>query len=256
MGGELSPTLGRLESYTVGGVTISSICRRDAVNEFFRLVSSGAGGYVTLTSAHGVVESQSDDRLRRIINEARMTLADGLPILWAGKLKGAAAEQFSGSEFFDTVMRDLRSTRLRHYFYGGQQETASRIISKASTLLGKEAIAGWYCPPFRSVGVLEDRSVIADIAATSPDVIWVGLSTPKQEYWMANYAASFPNSILVGIGAAFDFFAEVKPRAPKFVQQTGFEWLYRLGTDPRRLWSRYRMVVPKMLKILLAEMTT
>ena len=244
----------RLGNYTVGGVIISSIRRRDAINEFFRLVSSGSGGYVTLTSAHGVVESQSDDRLRRIINEARMTLADGLPILWAGKLKGAAVERFTGSEFFDTVMRDPKSTRLRHYFYGGQQQSTSRVVAGAIKLLGQHAVAGWHCPPFRAAGVLEDKSVIADIAATSPDVIWVGLSTPKQEYWMANHAANCPNSLLVGIGAAFDFFAGVKPRAPKFVQQCGFEWLYRLGTDPRRLWPRYRKVVPEMLKILLAEM--
>ena len=237
-----------LESYTVGGVIISSFCRRDAVSEFFRLVSSGTGGYVTLTSAHGVVDPKSDDRLRRIINEARMTLADGLPILWAGKLKGAALERFPGSEFFDTVMRDPRSTRLRHYFYGGQQETTFRVVAKATNILGQHAIAGWHCPPFRAAGVLEEKSVIADIAATSPDVIWVGLSTPKQEHWMANHAANFPSSILVGIGAAFDFFAGAKPRAPNFVQQCGFEWLYRLGTDPRRLWPRYRVVVPGMIE--------
>jgi len=243
----------QLDRYSVGGVQISSVNREQAVDEFFRLVSEGVGGFVTATSAHGIVESQTDARLRGIINAARMTLADGMPILWVGKLKNVAVKRIPGTEFFDTVMHDLRASRIRHYFYGGQPESTSRVVEQVTKLLGVGAIAGWHCPAFRPVGALEDDSVIGRIVAARPDVIWVGLSTPKQEYWMANHAAHFPRSILVGVGAAFDFFAGAQSRAPEAVQKLGFEWLFRLIKEPKRLWPRYRRVVPGMLKIIVVE---
>ena len=242
-----------VQSYTVGGVKISAVDRQRGLEEFFRLVSDHVGGYVTATSAHGIVEAQSDHHLRSIIDGARMTLPDGMPISFIGKLKAGPVERFSGPDFFQSVMHDPRARGLRHYFYGGNQNSTSRLVARVSELLGHQAVAGWYCPPIRAVGEPEQLSVIADIGATSPDVIWVGLSTPKQEYWMAKHTAYFPMSMLVGIGAAFDFFAGVRSRAPSIVRRTGFEWLFRLGTEPIRLWPRYKQVVPKMLRILLAE---
>lgn len=242
-----------VKSYTVGGVNISCVDRTQAIESFFQLVFSRIGGFITVSGAHGIVESQSDSRLRDIINDARMTLPDGMPIVWVGKLKKIAVERVPGAEFVESVIRDPRAHRIRHYFYGGQTENTSRVVARATELLGTDAIAGWHSPPFRPVGTMEDASVIAEIAATQPDVIWVGLSTPKQEYWMANHAAHFPKSILVGIGAAFDFFAGIQTRAPIFVQQIGLEWLFRVIQEPKRLWPRYRRVVPGMLKILIAE---
>lgn len=245
----------RLESYLVGGVKISSVNREQAVDELFRSVSEHCGGYITVTSAHGIVESQSDDRLRSIINAARMTLADGMPIFWVGKLKNAAVERVAGTQFFNNIMHEPRASGIRHYFYGGQPESASRVVAQATELLGTAAISGWYCPPFRPAGAMEEESVITRIAAARPDLIWVGLSTPKQEYWMANHTAHFPRTMLVGIGAAFDFFAGLQPRAPETIQKIGFEWLHRLVKEPKRLWPRYRRVVPGMLKILFKEVT-
>ena len=241
------------ESYTVGGVHISCIDRTQAVEIFFKLVFAGIGGFITVRDAHGVVEAQTDNRLRDIINNARMTLPDGMPIVWVGKMKKAAVERVTGAEFVERVMRDPRAHRIRHYFYGGQPENTSRVVARATELLGTDAIAGWHSPPFRSVGTMEDPSVLAQIAATQPNVIWVGLSTPKQEYWMANHAAHFPTTILVGIGAAFNFFAGTQTRAPAFVQRIGFEWLFRVIQEPKRLWPRYRRVVPGMLRILITE---
>lgn len=243
----------QLESYTVGGVQISAVNREQAVDVFFRSVSEGLGGYVTVTSAHGIVESQSDGRLRNIINGARMTLADGMPILWVGKIKNIAVQRIPGVEFVDSVMHDPRARRIRHYFYGGETENTSRVVARVTELLGSDAIAGWHCPPFRPAGAIEENSVIAGIVAAHPDVIWVGLSTPKQEYWMANHTAHFPGTILVGVGAAFYFFAGIQTRASAIVQRFGFEWLFRLIQEPKRLWPRYRRVLPGMLRILIAE---
>ena len=243
----------QLKSYTVGDVKISCVDRERAVDMLLQIASQKGGGFVTMTRAHGIVESQSDDHLRHVINSAEMTLADGMPIVWVGMLKGAAVKRVTGAEFINRVMLDTRSSSLRHYFYGGHPSTTSRVVARAIELLGANAIAGWHCPPIREAGILEEPIIVKRIAETKPDIIWVGLSTPKQEYWMANHAKLFPRTLLVGVGAAFDFFAGVQSRAPKTVQKFGFEWLFRLVKEPRRLWPRYRRVVPGMLKILFAE---
>jgi N-acetylglucosaminyldiphosphoundecaprenol N-acetyl-beta-D-mannosaminyltransferase len=243
-----------IKSFTVGGVRISCVDRVQAVETFFQLIFERIGGFITVRDAHGIVASQTDSCLRDIMNIARMTLPDGKPIVWVGKLKNAAVERVPGVEFVETVMRDPRGRQIRHFFYGGQPETTSQVVARATELLGPDAIAGWHCPPFQQVGTIEEAGVLAQIVTTRPDVIWVGLSTPKQEYWMANHAAYFPKTILVGIGAAFDFFAGTQRRAPAFVQGVGLEWLFRLAREPKRLWPRYSRVVPAMLRIMMMEM--
>ncbi len=241
------------KTFVLAGVNFSCVDRPSAANTFFDLVSRRAGGFITVTGAHGIVASQTDAKLRDIINGGRLALPDGMPAVWLGKLKGRAVARVAGSDFINDVLGDPRARTMRHYFYGGAPEPAQRIVAKAIEVLGSAAIAGWYCPPMREAGALEEPEVIAEIAAARPDVIWVGLSTPKQEYWLANHAGHFPGTMLVGIGAALDTFAGLQPRAPAWMCSTGLEWLYRLGQEPQRLWPRYSRVVPAMLRIMIAE---
>ncbi len=240
-------------SFTVGGVQISCVEASTAIDNFFELARGGTGGFITVTSAHGIVEAQADKTLRFIINSARMTLADGMPVFWIGRLKGAKVRRVCGSDFFSGVMQDPRSRNLRHFFYGGLPESMLLLVNRVKEKLGGGALAGSHCPPFRKPGAREVQSVLKRIQDAKPDVIWVGLSTPKQEYWMANHTIFFPNSILVGVGAAFDFYAGIQPRAPALFQRAGFEWLFRLSKEPRRLWPRYRRVVPTMLRVMMME---
>ena len=239
--------------FAVGGVNLSCIDRPTAVCTFFALASARAGGYVTITDAHSIVAAQTDPRLRTIINDGRLALPDGMPGVWVGRLKGYPVSRVAGENFLRDVFADPRAHTLRHVFYGGQPETAERIVAQAERQLGPDAIVGWHAPPFRAVGELEDEAVIAEIAATKPHVIWVGLGAPKQEYWMANHARFFPKTILVGVGAAFDFYAGRRSRAPLWMQSAGLEWLFRVVHEPQRLWPRYRRVVPAMLRIMIAE---
>ena len=243
------------ETFTLAGVNFSCVDRPAAAETFFDLAARRAGGFITVTGAHGIVTSQTDRRLRDIINDGRLALPDGMPAVWLGKLKGRKVGRVAGHDFVNDVLRDPRARTLRHYFYGGAPEPAQRIVDKATEVLGPAAIAGWYSPPMREVGALEEPEVIAQIAACAPDVIWVGLSTPKQEYWMANHARYFPGTMLVGVGAALDFFAGLQSRAPTWMQSAGLEWLFRLAREPRRLWPRYSQVVPAMLRIMIAEAT-
>jgi N-acetylglucosaminyldiphosphoundecaprenol N-acetyl-beta-D-mannosaminyltransferase len=239
--------------FTFGGVGISCTDMQDAVDALFRAAAERSGGYFAFTCAHGIVDSQNDARLREILNGSRMTMPDGMPTVWLGRLKGCPVRRVTAPDFFEAVMHDPRARAIRHYFYGGSPRAIERIAARAGGLVGQQAIAGWKSPPIRPAGAPEDPEVIADIAARDPHVIWVGLGLPKQEYWMANHAPMLPASLMLGVGAAFDWFAGEQPRAPRIVQALGMEWAHRVASEPKRLWPRYRTVVPATLRIMARE---
>lgn len=224
-----------------------------AIDTFFDLIAEKRGGYIACACTHGVVEIQRDNKLRQILNAAVLVLPDGMPLVWLGRVKGVAVERTTAPDFLEAIMRDPRGRTIRHYFYGASIDVLGRIVCRARAMLGDGAVVGWHSPALRPVGAAEDPAQIAVIANAKPDVIWVGLGLPKQEYWMANYAPQFPCSVMVGVGAAFDFFAGSQPRAPVFVQGLGLEWLHRLMKNPTRMWPRYRDIVPKALAILLKD---
>ncbi len=239
--------------FALGGVNLSCIDRPTAVEVFIALVSARSGGYVTITDAHSIVAAQADPKLREIINGGRLALPDGMPSVWLGRLKGHPVRRVAGADFLADVLADPRARGMRHAFYGGNPESIRHIVARAEQWLGPRAIAGGHAPPLRETGALEDASVIDQIASSAPDVIWVGLGAPKQDYWMANHTRHFPNTVLVGAGAALDFFADLRSRAPVWMQSAGLEWLFRLSREPQRLWPRYRKIVPGMLRIMIAE---
>lgn len=237
----------------VGGVGISCVDMAGALDALFELAAERAGGYFAFTCAHGIVDSQHDCELRDILNGSRMTMPDGMPLVWLGRLKHRHIGRVTAPDFFESVMRDPRARDLRHYFYGGSPEAAERIAARARTLVGEKAIAGWHSPPLRAAGAPEDDAVIDAMRAADPHVIWVGLGLPKQEYWMRNHRERFASSLMLGVGAAFDWFAGLQPRAPRLLQAAGLEWAHRVAMEPRRLWPRYRAVVPSALRILARE---
>jgi N-acetylglucosaminyldiphosphoundecaprenol N-acetyl-beta-D-mannosaminyltransferase len=241
--------------FAFGGVRMSCVDMPGALDAFFDFAAEGRGGYIACTCTHGIVDSQTNEEVRRILNESLLTLPDGMPTVWVGRLKGMPVRRVTAPDFLEAVMRDHRGRYLRHYFYGGAPYTLERIVARAGELVGVAAIAGAYSPPLRPARAPEDAQVLAQIEAARPDVIWVGLGLPKQEYWMARYSAVFPAAILIGVGAAFDWFAGVQPRAPKWLQLLGLEWAHRVASEPKRLWPRYREVVPKALGIMWRELT-
>jgi len=105
-------------------------------------------------------------------------------------------------------------------------------------------VCGMICPPFRPLSAEEDRIVVDTINAARPDIVWLGLSTPKQEQWMAAHLGRIEAPVMIGVGAAFDFLAGLKPQAPRWMQRNGLEWGFRLCCEPGRLWRRYAYIVP------------
>ncbi len=144
----------------------------------------------------------------------------------------------------------------RQFYYGGNDGVADLLKEKLEARHPGLQVVGTYAPPFRPRTPEEDDAVVQRINAEKPDIVWVGLSTPKQEYWMAEHLHRIDAPVMIGVGAAFDFLSDLKPQAPLVMQRNGLEWLYRLATEPRRLWRRYFNIVPRFLVLATAQLAT
>jgi N-acetylglucosaminyldiphosphoundecaprenol N-acetyl-beta-D-mannosaminyltransferase len=230
------------------GVGISAISMREAVREIGRWIDEGERHYVCVTGVHGVMESQRDPELLHIHNESGLTTPDGMPMVWCSRWAGAShAERVYGPDLMLAVAEQATERRWSSYFYGGApgvpEELAARLQVRYPGLL----IAGTYSPPFRPLDEVERKVVVERINQSKPDIVWVGLGTPKQEQWMATHAPVLEAAALIGVGAAFDIHAGRLPQAPRWMQRTGLEWAYRVSREPRRLWKRYLINNPQFL---------
>ena len=238
------------------GVGVSSINLDDAVARIEHWISERSHTYVCVTGVHGVMESRLDDRLRRIHNEAGMTTPDGMPLVWLSHLAGKDhTERVYGPDLMRRMMAVSSARGYRQFYYGGAEGVADTLRENLVKRHPELQVAGTFCPPFRELSSEEDRAVVDTINAAHPDIVWVGLSTPKQEYWMANHLGRIQAPVMIGVGAAFDFVAGTKRQAPRWMQRSGLEWLFRLCSEPRRLWRRYGYIVPAFIVLAAAELT-
>ena len=189
--------------------------------------------------------------LLRLHEEASLVVPDGTPLVWVGKLLGHGKEigRVPGADLVDAVCRLSLQTGQSHYFYGGKAGVAKQM---ADVLLQKYPglkVAGTFSPPMRNIGpdfVLSDEIMdeIKVISSSGADFIWVGVSSPKQEYWMAKAISVLDRGVCIGVGAAFDFHSGAVKRAPEWMRNNALEWLHRLLSEPTRLWRRYLVLVP------------
>ncbi len=236
------------------GVRVSAVDLRSAADEIERWIRTGGHNYVCVTGVHGVMESQRDPQLKEIHNRSGMTVPDGMPMVWAGHHAGAP---WMTRVYGPDLMLEVLQRAVRHgwssYFYGGAPGTPELLADKLRERLHGLRVAGTYSPPFRPLTAQEDEDVVARINASGADLVWVGLSTPKQERWMADHVGRLDAAALVGVGAAFDFYAGLLKQAPPWMQARGLEWLYRLLREPRRLWRRYLRNNPAFVLRILRE---
>ena len=201
--------------------------------------------YVCVSGMHGVMECQRDERLRGIHNAAGLVTPDGMSLVWLCKLKGhQRVERVYGPDLMLALCERSPERGYRHFFYGSSpavlEALAARLLARWPSL----QVVGTYAPPFRSLSPQEDAQSVGQIIESRPDVVWVGLGTPKQERWMAEHVDRLGAPVLIGVGAAFDFNAGMKRQAPRWMQRNGLEWLFRLLSEPRRLWRRYLVSIP------------
>ena len=233
-------------TYDLLGVGISILKISDAVQRILTAVHLGQKGYICVTGMHGIMEARDDWRMQKILNDAFLCTPDGMPTVWLGKAKGhGEVDRVYGPDLMLAVMEATRNKPARHFFYGGADGVADDLSQKMEARFPGVQIAGTYCPPFRPLSESEKEDLRKKVTASDADILWVGLSTPKQERFMAEFLPLLPVKVMLGVGAAFDFHTGRAKQAPRWMQKAGLEWFFRLITEPRRLWKRYLVQVPR-----------
>jgi N-acetylglucosaminyldiphosphoundecaprenol N-acetyl-beta-D-mannosaminyltransferase len=209
--------------------------------------------YVAVAAMHTIAASRQNDHFRLVLNTADLVVPDGMPLVWLGRLQGyALPRRVCGSEVMEAFCR-ASGNAYRHFFYGGAPGVAEKL---ARVLREKHSIviAGTYSPPFRLLTEVEEKELASLVEDASPDVLWVGLNSPKQEKWMYEHRYTLRVPVMLGVGAAFDMNSGNLRRAPEWMRQHGLEWLFRLASEPRRLWRRYLITIPRAVWFVCMEL--
>jgi len=229
-----------MKRVNVLGVGISVLNLPSALEAIAAAVRERRKGYICVTGVHGVMEAQDDSAFKKILNGAFLCTPDGMPMVWAGKLAGhKEMSRVYGPDLMLDICAWSETSGAKHFFYGGADGVAELLSHKLREKFPKLQVVGTYTPPFRPLNEAEVKGLQETIAATRPDFFWVGLSTPKQEKFMAEFLPKLDATLMLGVGAAFDFHSGRVSQAPRWMQRSGLEWLYRLCSEPRRLWKRY-----------------
>jgi N-acetylglucosaminyldiphosphoundecaprenol N-acetyl-beta-D-mannosaminyltransferase len=238
------------------GVGVSAI-NLDGATESLRSILQNSGrGYVCVTSVHGVMEAQKDPELLRILNSSLLSTPDGMPTVWVGKLQGFSdMRRVRGLELMLRVFEMSAREGYTHFLYGGKPGVADQLKAALMARCPGAKVVGTYTPPFRNLTAQEEEDLAMRIKELRPDFFWVGLSTPKQEHFMARYNGELDTRIMVGVGAAFDYLAGLVEDAPEWVRNAGLQWVHRLMQDPKRLWKRYLYNNPRFIYRITLQLT-
>jgi N-acetylglucosaminyldiphosphoundecaprenol N-acetyl-beta-D-mannosaminyltransferase len=226
-------------SFRVLGVRVSALQIADVVDHMEHWIQERKlGHFIAVTGMHGISESRRDPSFQTILNAADLVVPDGMPLVWLGRWNGfSLRRRVYGPELMETFCR-LTASRYTHFLYGGAVGVPERMAEVMESKYGNRVV-GAYSPPFRALTEEEREDVLARIRAANPNVLWVGISTPKQERWIAEHRDRLGIPVIIGVGAAFDFHTGRVRQAPRWMRENGMEWLFRLLAEPRRLWRRY-----------------
>lgn len=242
-------------SVDVLGVPLSLTDYDETMDWIDASVAHREKGYVCVAATHTVMVCGEDPELREAVLGASMTVPDGQPLVWAmNALGGDLERRVYGPELMARYCARAARNGTRMYLYGGRNQGA--LVQLALNLRHRfpgVKIVGGYSPPYRDLTEEEEEAIVAEMNGSRADVVWVGVGVPKQEKWMAAMRARLDAPVLVGVGAAFDFLAGTKRKAPALLQRLGLEWLFRLATEPRRLWRRYLRHNPRFVVLFGAQ---
>ncbi len=238
-GAAMGPLIVPLPAFTVLGVRVHAVQIPDVIAQMEDWIAERERcHFIAVTGMHGVTVAQEDPAFKQVLNSADLVVPDGMPLVWLGRRRGhALRRRVYGPELMATFCRKT-GPKYRHYLYGGLPGVPEQLAEVLKSRYNVN-VAGLYSPPFRPLTPEEDAEVIARIHAVRPDVLWVGISTPKQERWMYEHRDKLKVPVLVGVGAAFDILSGRVKEAPRWMQEHGLQWFHRLLTEPRRLWRRY-----------------
>lgn len=242
------------------GVPVSLVNMQSAKLTILNWARKGSPKTVFVRDVHGLMRALDDSTLLALHENASMVVPDGAPLTWIGRLRGFGLKigRTPGADLMDEICRDSVREQLGHYFFGGKPGVAEKMAEKLTERYPDLRIVGIHSPPIREIDAStplehDELSEIEAIKTVAPDFIWIGLSSPKQEFWMMKAAPLLCHGVFLGVGAAFDFHSGEVARAPRVMRDNGFEWLHRLLSEPRRLWRRYLVLAPRFVIMVLAE---
>lgn len=228
------------ETVKVLGIPVEPLDMESAVARIQAECEAGRKGYVCLIGVHGIMEAHRNPELAQVYARATLMVPDGTPTVWVGRWQGfRKMQRVAGPDLMLELFRRKEFSHCRHFLYGGKQGIAEELYATLTQRFPWVQIVGTYTPPFRDLTLKEVESVAARIQSLKPDMIWVGISTPKQERFMMRILPWLDSGLMFGVGAAFDFHTGRIKDAPQWVKRTGLQWLHRLIQDPRRLFWRY-----------------
>lgn len=238
------------------GLRVDATSYRETAETIALLAADGVAATVCVATVHMVMEAFDDPEFRSIVNAADRVTPDGVPLVWALRWLGVpSAQRVYGPTLLPHVCSLAAQRGLSVGFYGGSPDVLDAMTRRLTERMPQLDIRFRHAPPFRPLPPEEDVRVIEEIRASGIQILFVGLGCPKQERWIAEHTRSL-SCVMVGVGAAFDFLAGAKPQAAPWIQRAGLEWLFRLATEPRRLWHRYLYHNPRFLFLLGREFLT
>ena len=236
------------ERVDVLGIHVSVTNLDHTVETFARWSDDDERQLVCVTDMNALLHARADERLTAVYNTAGLTVPDGMPLVWAGQKAGfERMDRVAGPDLLERAMAEAAERGWTQYFYGGAESVAEDLRDTFQERHPALKVVGVECPPYRELTEAEDAAVIERMNSSRADIIWVGLGAPKQERWMADHRDQLNASILIGVGAAFDFHTGRLERAPLWMQRSGLEWSYRLYKEPKRLWRRYLLGIPRFV---------
>ena len=243
---DMHTELAAADRVDVLGIHVSVTNLDHTVETFARWIDSDERQLVCVTDMNALLHARADEQLTEVYNTAGLTVPDGMPLVWAGKKAGfERMDRVAGPDLLERVMAEAADRGWTQYFYGGAEGVAEELGETFQERHPALKVVGAECPPYRPLTEAEDAEVVARMNAARPDIVWVGLGAPKQERWIADHRDQLNASILIGVGAAFDFHTGRLDRAPLWMQRSGLEWSYRLYKEPKRLWRRYLLGIPR-----------
>ena len=247
----------KLSKFFILNVGISAIDINDACSLVEGAISRRQKKYICVCPVSTIMECKRDERVLKSVNSADLATPDGMPVVWIGRMLGFKnIRRVYGPELMQNICDISAKKGYKLYFYGANQDTLNKLQGRLSNKYPGLIISGSFSPPFRQLIEEEDNKIVEEINRSNPDIIWVGLGSPKQDVWMYEHRERINAPVMIGVGAAFDFLAGTKPQAPRWVRDNGFEWLFRLITEPKRLWRRYLINYPLFVYYLLVELAS
>ncbi len=218
-----------------------------AIDNIIQLTNKQRSSYICASNVHMVMESFDSNNYQKIINNADIVVPDGKALVWAQKILGNKnAEQVRGEDVTRALCEMASEKGFPVGFYGSTPSLLEKIVDILTNNYSNLNIAYSFSPPFRKLSNSEDKKIVDEINASDVKILFVGLGCPKQEIWMAGHKDAL-NCTMLGVGAAFDFISGNKKNAPRWMVSMGLEWLFRLFSEPKRLWKRYLKHNPRFV---------